>query len=511
MSIRRTLYGKLAGVLLVLFGAIGLSYLVLGQYATQRHYLEVNQKLNQNLAKNLLKESLVMRDGRIDESALEEIFHIMMVINPQIELYLLDDAGRVLSFSAPEGSVVRDRVSLEPILEFLSPEPQLPLLGDDPRDVHGRKVFSVAPVTEENDGARDGYLYVILAGEEYDSVAQMLEGSHVLRLTSGLMIASLAFVLFSGLLLFRLSTRRLRQLSSALAEYRGSGFRAAPPGQEPADPRDEIDEIGATFREMASRITSQIEELKEKDRLRRELVANVSHDLRTPLASLQGYLETLLLKRGELPPERELEYLKTASRHSERLGKLVAELFELAKLDASEMELSRELFSLAELVQDVVQEFALVANEKGVLLRTDFSDEGGRVDADIRLIERVLSNLVENALRFTESGGRVDVRVSSDNGAFVAEVRDTGCGIPAEELPFIFDRFYRAKKTIDTTGKTTASSASVGFAASSGSGLGLAIAKRILELHDTSIEAESEPGEGTVFRFRLPAGDRPPA
>ena len=170
---------------------------------------------------------------------------------------------------------------------------------------------------------------------------------------------------------------------------------------------------------------------------------------------------------------------------------LVSELFELAKLDAREVRPEFETFSLSELVQDVVQEFQLRADAKGVSLRADLSERLPFVRADIRLIERVLDNLLENALRYTPEGGTIDVALRAEAGRVRVEIHDSGVGIPAEELPHIFERFHRV------SGETPEQAA--------GGGLGLAIAKRILELHQSMIEASSQLNQGTTFTFHLAA------
>jgi signal transduction histidine kinase len=234
--------------------------------------------------------------------------------------------------------------------------------------------------------------------------------------------------------------------------------------------------------------------LEDKDTLRRELVANVSHDLRTPLATLHGYLETLSLKEGSLSPGDRVRYLEAALRHSERLGRLIDELFELAKMDAGEVRPHAEAFSLGELVQDVVQEFRLRASERGVVLEVEPTADLPFVEADIGMMERVLENLIENALRHTPENGRVTVRLDAEGSLVQVEVEDTGCGIAPEELPRIFDRFYR----VGPNGSDA-----------SGSGLGLAITRRILELHERPIEARSAPGQGTTFTFGLRAAGPP--
>ena len=238
---------------------------------------------------------------------------------------------------------------------------------------------------------------------------------------------------------------------------------------------------------MAQRILQQMTTLKHTDTLRRELVANVSHDLRTPLASLHGYLETLLIKEGTLSAEEQRSFLDIALRQSERLRRLVGELFELATLDSHETQVHCEMFSLAELVQDVAQKFQLIAKQKQVELHTQFHADLPFVWGDIGLIERVLENLIENALRYTPSGGTVTLALSQQEHQVLVRITDTGCGIPEQDLPYIFDRFYRVGR----------------HQRSEGAGLGLAITKRILELHGSWVEVDSSVKVGTTIAFCL--------
>jgi two-component system OmpR family sensor kinase len=482
--VRHTLYAKLAVVALSSFLALGIGYVALSLYTTERHFAEVQQKLNRDLADHLVREKILMVDGSVNEAALKDVFHMLMVINPSIELYLLDPKGEILAFSAPPGSVVRESVSLVPVDRFLASD-TLPILGDDPRDASRSKVFSVAPVRTPK---LQGYIYVILASEEYDSAAQMVLGSYILRLSTGLAAFALVSVLVVALVSFRLLTRRLNRLAHDMDRFRGetSGTGAAP--SHPAE-GDEIDLLVDSFNRMSGVINQQVERLERTDSLRRELVANVSHDLRTPLASLHGYLETLSLKDAELSEEDRRHCLGVALRNSERLRKLVSELFELAKLDAKEVRPEFESFSLPELVQDVVQDFQLEAEEKGVELRAHLSERLPFVRADIRLIERVLENLIGNALRYTPRGGAVEISLCQEEGRVKVEIHDSGCGIPADELPHIFERFHRVQPEPNDE--------------AAGGGLGLAISKRILELHASMIQARSRLDEGTTFTFHL--------
>jgi predicted ATPase/signal transduction histidine kinase len=240
------------------------------------------------------------------------------------------------------------------------------------------------------------------------------------------------------------------------------------------------------------RLRSDLE--AENSYLRRDLIANVSHDLRTPLVSIRGYLEVLASKGDTLAPAQRRSYLDTAVRQSEHLGTLIDELFELAKLDFKGITLQREAFQLAELVSDVLQKFRLIAAGKQVALRVDAEPGLALVDADLSLIERVLDNLIGNALKHTPPGGGVCVRLVADESAVEVNVVDNGVGIALSDLPFVFDRFYRA-------------GAGPQARDANGAGLGLAITKRILELHGRTVDARSD-GTGSCFRFSLPRAIR---
>ena len=232
-----------------------------------------------------------------------------------------------------------------------------------------------------------------------------------------------------------------------------------------------------------------MEELKKTDNLRRELVANVSHDLRSPLASIQGYLETIMMKENSLSAEESRKYLQIIFDNTKMLGNLVDDLFELSKLDAQQIQPQTESFSMADLTQDVVIKFNPLAKKLDITLDLNLAKSLPMVQADIALIERALSNLIDNAIRFTPPQGTVTIYLKKKGNQVLVDITDTGPGIPAEELPLIFERFYRIDKS---------RAKSYG-----GAGLGLAIAKKIIELHDCKIEVKSEINQGTTFSFGL--------
>jgi len=486
----KSLFSKIILVLLVLFGISGIFMIVTTLTSTEMYQQEVNQKLNKDVARNIVSELPLVKDGALNDRTIEQLFHHLMIFNPSIEIYLLGTQGEILSYSAPKDKVKRKRINLEPIQKFLSGSVRFPFKGDDPRNTDNQKVFTVEPIYQ--DGKLQGYLYVILGGEEYDHIIGKLQGSYILSISTWTIVAGILLSVLTGIIIFAWLTRRLRRISNAMQLFKQGETmdKLLHFFSDGGTTHDELGQLQKTFQEMAIQINQQIEQLKSTDKLRRELVANVSHDLRTPMATLQAYTETLLLKDDALSRQERRDYLETIMNHCNQLNKLVKELFELAKLDAKETRVVKEAFNPLELVQDVMQKFRLSAEEKGVQLITNFTEHVPYVYADIGLIERVLENLLENALRFTPNGGSIVIKLETTENQVTIKVSDTGFGIPREELPFIFERFYQVNKN---RSKVT-----------QGSGLGLSISKRILELHDSDIEVNSQVNNGTTFSFRLP-------
>ncbi len=484
----RSLYAKLSLALVVVLIAVGLIYAVVGLYTMRRHLDQVSQTFNRNLAQTLVTENNLVRGGQIDETALKDTFMYFMEINPSIEVYLLDSKGNILSYSAEPGQVVRSSVSLDPIKAFFKADQSYPVLGDDPRNLERQKAFSVAAIPSLQD--TQSYLYVVLRGEAVDSVEQALADRYFVRLSTYAVAISLVFGLIAGLLLFWFMTRRVRRLADAMNQFHQSDFtHSINDDLAVQKQRDEIDQLQNTFALMSQRIVDQFQKLKDSDKERREMVTNISHDLRTPLASMNGYLETLKIKADSLPEKERQEYLNIALRYGQHLAILVDALFDLGKFDSVQVEPNLESFSIRDLIQDVIQKFQLRKEQKELRLVADIPTQVPLVLADIALIERVLDNIVVNAIEYTPAGGSISIQVRTTNGKVIVAIRDQGKGIAKEELPYVFDRFYRGDDVSEDA---------------THAGLGLAIAKRILDLHGSTITVNSEPGQGTAFEFDLP-------
>ena len=258
----------------------------------------------------------------------------------------------------------------------------------------------------------------------------------------------------------------------------------------PVTGHNEMAELARTFNEMAAQLEEAARKQRELDILRRDLVAWIGHDLRTPLTSIRVMLEALADGIVD-DPDTVQRYLQTAQRHIRSLSVLIDDLFEMAELDAGGLHLDQRPNSISDLISDTLESFSALAAQQGVALEGSFEPGIDPVCMDAGKIGRVLANLVSNALQHTPAGGHVHVRATRFGEAIQIEVRDSGEGIDPEDLPHVFDQFYRGEKSRSRD--------------TGGSGLGLAIAKGIVEAHGGRIGAESSLGEGTRFFFSLPA------
>jgi len=317
---------------------------------------------------------------------------------------------------------------------------------------------------------------VIGVDQDYKLVA-VGTGDAATRL--GVILAIALLLLYMAL--FPIMNRLTRQLAARnkrlreLAEERGRLFEAERGARAEAESVQRL-------------LAEQNDQLRELDRLKDEFVSLVSHELRTPLTSIRGYVELLLEEEGQLDDDQR-RFLEIVNRNSERLLALVADLLFLAQIDAGKPGIELGRVDLNRIVEECIEASSPVADSKGI----DLSLQARRLpklEGDPARLAQVLDNLVSNALKFTPSGGSVELRLRAEDGQAVLEVQDTGLGIPEEEQGQLFERFFRSSSSTE--------------AAIPGTGLGLTITKAIVERHGGTIEVESAPNAGTTVRVRLP-------
>lgn len=253
--------------------------------------------------------------------------------------------------------------------------------------------------------------------------------------------------------------------------------------------KDEISELATAFNEMAERLEVSFARERALENSRKELISAASHDLRTPLASIQAMVDSI--NDGVVTDQETIRrYLRTTQSEVEKLSQLINDLFELSQLDSSVLELQMEEASLQDLLSDTLESMMPQAAARGVHLKGAIEGEVPPVVIDARRVQRVLYNLVQNSIRHTPQDGTIYIRARDADPEVQVEVSDTGEGIPEQELPRLFERFYRPDRSRSRS--------------SGGAGLGLSIAKGIVEAHGGRIWVESTVGKGSIFRFTLP-------
>lgn len=314
-------------------------------------------------------------------------------------------------------------------------------------------------------------------------VASSVAGDFLQAINRSVLLAALVagvVALTLGTVLFRRITRPLSDMNRAARRVAAGDLEA----RVPATRQDELGQLARSFNHMADGLSQQ-------QTLRKQMVADIAHELRTPISVMQGTLEAML--DGILPPDaEELRGLHDETLH---LTRLVADLRTLSLADAGQLALERQQLDVGALVQEVVRRMKPLAEEKGIALGHTLADTPP-LQADAQRLTQVVTNLIDNALRYTPRGGDVQVSVEQANGQVRIGVSDDGPGIPAEALPHVFDRFWRGEKSRNRAG--------------GGSGLGLAIVRQLVEAHGGSVGVESEVGSGATFSVLLPLEAAPP-
>ena len=304
-------------------------------------------------------------------------------------------------------------------------------------------------------------------------------------LAFGVVLLLIAGTAVAALVIFRPAQARLRALEDAAKRF-GEGDLTA---RAPAIGGDEVAAVADAFNRMASDLAARQAQLVEADRARRQLLADVSHELMTPLTAIRGYAETLALPQFVPPTKEGQRAVKVISEEGERIERLVKDLLDLARFEAGGLSLDLENVDVDEIFERASERHAKAAEEKGVTIAIDPHEEDLRMVGDPMRLEQAVQNLAANALRHTPPGGVVRLGARRDGDKIRLTVTDNGVGIAPEHLPHVFDRFYKADQSRLHAG---------------GSGLGLSIVKAIVERHGGTVSARSRQGVETVFEIVLP-------
>lgn len=470
------LFGRLALTFLLMLTLLAVVYSYLTAYSANRYFEATYQRLNHEVAAHIAKFARPFISQQVNRRGADSIFFNAMVTNPSAEVYLLDSVGTILLYHAPAEKIKRLRVSLAPVRQFIQTNGQVYIKGDDPRNERETKIFSAAGVIRQ--GQLQGYVYVILGSEEYGSAMDLLRQEYVLQWGTKAMLITLLSALIVGLLAFYYQTRNLRDAVQTVSRFSRGDFSA----RIRVRSSSEVAQLANTFNNMADRLASTIADLRQSEQVRRDMVANVSHDLRTPITAIHGYAETLFLK-PDLDKAQTKQYVGIILQSTETLVKRVNELFELSKLDAKEAPIQREPFILADLMTEVFAKFQLLAGRKHLAFECINCDLPSPCYADVGMLERVIQNLVENAVRYAPDGSFVHVTLEKNEHVLTVSVLNRADAISESVWTYI-------------EGNASVRPPSVG--------LGLAIVRKILSLHQTTLTVERRIDGSVRFSFALP-------
>jgi signal transduction histidine kinase len=415
------------------------------------------------------------------------------VFSPNTGMYLLDAQGRVLATSGDPQAFWKDwQVDLAPVRRSLARDPSVPIYADDPEEPGKGCIVAARPLLR--DGGERAWIYVVARSADIGTQTPELLKSYAIQTAVKVALLTLAIGVALTVAMIAVLTRPLTALTRVAERVRNGGFSTQLCDTEFPfrDRNDEVGRLSRTFRETLERLKVEMDRVRQTDTQRREMVANVSHDLRTPLTALIGQLETVRMKGTDLGRDERVRFIDSALNNAQHLRRLTESLNELAKLDSPELSIEREPIALGELADDLAQRFGARAEAGGVQLKVSYPDGLPLARVDAGLIERAIGNLLDNAIRVTPRGGTVELRVARDGGGELrVEVADTGPGVPPEDQPKVFQRFYQASRHRDQRGSM---------------GLGLAIVQRVAELHGGRVGLDSVPSRGATFWMALPAG-----
>lgn len=496
-AVPRSLFGHLVSAQIVYGGLLALGFLAVLGVTHTRYHLEATQRVRIGWAGEILsryRQEFTSAELGSDNLPLQELLLRLGRSSLAFDFHLVDGSGKILLSSVPKGRLTRGSVDVGAVESLIRNPQELPVTIEDPTEPGVLRIFSAASLVP---GAQPkAYLLLLLRGQDAGAFLSH-QGSRVF-LESVVMMAGVSVLGFAAATILLVSILRpIRKLSRAIELFRRESGIVWPSGDGNAlEPEgSELERLSLHFNEMARQIVELLQRLKDDDRKMREMFANISHDLRTPLTVIQGCLEAAQARAGEpSPAPGRGALMDVALTQCRSLGRLIETVFELSKLQSADYQLRREAFSIGELVQDVAMKFSPKAMERGISIRVDGGDRHIHVTADVLLLERVLDNLIDNALRHAAGANEITIRLMERAMDVEIMVCDNGSGMPTAAWNRILT---------EQSGKPPSYSG----ATEKGSGLGLSIVRRILELHGTSLELITTGGKGTHFRFALRKAD----
>lgn len=485
----QSLYSRLVLLVVSLFICMGGLFIFLLQHQYTVNQDLANQRLHENLASRIASDQNLWPGEKVDKLLVKDAFHMMMVLGPAIELYVVDLDGVLQAYDASPTELQHMNIDIQPVHTFLANAATSgsgagltsPIYGTDPRSDR-QKVFSASRLYDKQAEqlTHKGYLYVIIGGQTYDKVWRKIQSSQGVRQLTTLAVVSVLALLIVAIFIVKFITAPIAILNQKMLAYQAS--QRLPEQPLPRYGSRDVKRLNQSFVSMATKIGQQLTKLELHNQQRKDMLIQISHDLRTPIAAQQAYLETLHWQQAELSSQQQRHFALSAYENAKVLERRVEEILQLARLENELEQLTLTPVTIKNLFDSVAQAVRPIAEKKSVQLL--LKPCSASVQADQTKLERVLINLVENALEHSDGAGvALQAKVKGERVHFV--VQDSGSGIKADDIALVFQPYYRQQ------------------AKTKHLGLGLAICHKLVALHGGELKVKSIAQRGTRFYFDL--------
>jgi len=458
---------------------MGFTYFIISLTVSNYYLQQVQTKIHANVAQSIIEDHNLVNHGELDKQKVSSTFNRYMLLNPHLEIYLLDLQGNVLEYSADPKKIKRHKINIEPLLARINKTTNLSeqfSMGDDPRSVTGTKPFSVAYLP--NAQHPEALLYVIIQNSIEQEANRQLQESILLELSAWSFLTSLIFgLLLSGIIFYKL-TKRISELTQTVIQFKNEPKTAI---EKPPKVADELNQLEMVFFEMSVQIQKQIQQLKNTDQQRRFMISSLSHDIRTPLTNMLGYME-------QLQQTESSSYLRIAYQNGLKLKHYLDQLFEFSKLDMNTFQLQKQRLSLSEFSYDIFQEYQKTYPDRTwkTAIQTHII-----YSFDANQLERAIRNLLDNAIK--HGHGVITFSLKQNSNSVIIEICDQGEKLEFNPSQQLFDRYETSQTPSYKITKHH-----------SGLGLGLAIVESIVKKHDGQFNYQREQNLN-CFTISLPS------
>jgi signal transduction histidine kinase len=475
-----TSIGLMVFTIIVVLGTV----FILMTYLSATHFYQATtQRLNKDVAGHIALFTSPFHDNGFDRKKADSVFYDAMVLSPSIEVYFLDTAGKVMYYHAPDSLIKLHEIPLTNIKQHILSKGMDYIKGPDPKNPGMDQVFSAAEVHSAT--GLLGYIYVILGSNEYRKVSGSLFDSHVLFLSLRVLLLILLLSLLISLLYLRRIRKSFRRITGVLDQFKKGDYTA----RLPVNSYNEFSVIADGFNNMANSLVHTIDRLVSAAQERKDFVATISHDLRTPLSIARGYVETLKGEIKKTPADiaRQEAFVMMAAKKIHQLESMVGQLFDLSRMDSVEFKPVREPFIISDIIEETLSIAQTQAAEKKISINCRGCQHTYWINADTRMMERLVQNLVDNALKYTNEHGCINVLLERKSTELEITIQNSGPLFSPALIHWINKSHADNMLSFKPHG-----------------GLGLTIVIKILQLHNYNYKAWVENEQTNCFSFVMP-------